>query len=42
MGLLEQALKIGEEIKDPQIIGLVAAQLERLRRCGPTENPSDG
>jgi len=31
IALLEQALKIGWEIKDPQIIRVTSAELERLR-----------
>ena len=37
--LLEQALRIGEEIKDPRIIQIVTAHLERLRSDGATQNP---
>ena len=31
IGLLEQALRIGQEIKDPQIIGIASQSLERWR-----------
>ena len=31
IGLLEQALQIGQEIKDPQIIRIVSRSLERWR-----------
>ena len=31
IGLLEQALRIGQEIKDPQIVRIVSARLEKLR-----------
>ena len=34
IGLLEQALRIGQEIKDPRIIQIATAQLERLRDGG--------
>ena len=42
IGLLEQALRIGHEIKDPQIIRIVTAQLERLRGGGSGEKPGNG
>ena len=31
IGLLEQSLRIGEEIKDPEIVRVSQAQLDRLR-----------
>jgi hypothetical protein len=31
IGLLEQALRIGQEIKDPRIVRIFSANLEKLR-----------
>jgi len=41
IGLLEPALRTGREIKDPQIEGFAAAQLERLRQNGPGGKTED-
>ncbi len=35
IGYYEQALRIGQEIKDPRIIEVASQQLERLRRRPP-------
>jgi hypothetical protein len=42
IGLLEQALLIGGEIKDPRNIRIFTAKLKRLREDGPAGNPEDG
>ena len=39
IGYCEQALRIGQEIKDPRIIRIVTVQLERLRGGVPAEKP---
>ena len=40
--LLEQAPWIGQEIKDPQIVRIFSAQLERLRGGGSAGKPEEG
>ena len=42
IGILEQALRIGQEIKDPRIIQFTSDLLERLRGNGSAENPENG
>jgi tetratricopeptide (TPR) repeat protein len=42
IGILEQALRIGQEITDPRIIQFTSDLLERLRGNGSAENPENG
>ena len=42
VGLLEHALRIGEEIQDPQIIQIASSHLDRLRGDRSAANAAKG